>query len=435
MPTPKLSPTRRFSRILILTLTFAAVTLSLSSISRAQTETVLYTFPGGDDGAVPDAGLLLGTAGNLYGTTGLGGSANFGTAFELSPASGGAWTATYLHVFGENETDGIGPGGPLIADRVGNLYGTAGRGGVANGGIIFELSRTKKGEWHEAILYSFPVYSAPSAGLVFDATGNLYGTGAAAQGEGSAFELSPLSGGGWGETVLYTFTGGMDGGFPFGFPMVFDSLGNLYGTAEIGGLSHGCPSYGEVGCGVVFELSPAAGGGWNETVLYTFTGGSDGGIPKSGVIIDSSGNLYGSATIGGNVTECKNSGGCGVIFKLTRAADGKWRETLIHQFTGGTDGSIPASPLILDSLGNIYGTTQYGGETTTHGCGPNGCGLVFKFSPVSGGWRETVLHAFGPPPDGAYTASGVILDQSGNLYGTTPAGGADGLGIVFEIVP
>jgi uncharacterized repeat protein (TIGR03803 family) len=379
---------------------------------------------------------LLDAAGNFYGTTISGGSANLGTAFELSPASGGGWTATYLHVFGLDGTDGEDPNAPLIADRIGNLYGTTGRGGATNGGTVFELSPGKGGKWDETTLYSFSAYSGSSASLVFDATGNLYGTaGGGAPAQGSAFELSPVSGGGWSQTLLYSFTGGTDGGVPFRSPLVFDSVGNLYGTTEIGGLSKGCPSHGEVGCGVVFELSPAAGGGWNETVLHTFTGGADGSIPYSGVIIDSAGNLYGSATSGGNVTTCKNAGGCGVIFKLTREAGGKWRETIIHEFTGAADGSIPASPLLLDSLGNIYGTTQYGGETTTHGCGPNGCGVVFKFSPVSGGWRETVLHAFGPRPDGSVPEAGLIFGPSGNLYGTTPGGGTDGLGIVFEIVP
>jgi uncharacterized repeat protein (TIGR03803 family) len=201
---------------------------------------VLHTFTGGSDGSFPEAGLIFDSAGNLYGTTEIGGTYNAGTAFKLSPASGGGYTEMVLHSF---------------------TYGSDG--------------------------------AVPTAGLIFDSAGNLYGTtsygGNPTSNSGAVFELSPASGGGYTETVLHNFTGGSDGGNPYA-SLVLDSAGNLYGTAEGGGTSNN---------GTVFKMSPASGGGYTETVLYSFTGGSDGQSPEGGLIFDSAGNLYGTTNTGG----------------------------------------------------------------------------------------------------------------------------------------
>jgi uncharacterized repeat protein (TIGR03803 family) len=207
--------------------------------------------------------------------------------------------------------------------------------------------------------------------------------------------------------------------------LIADTAGNLYGNTTYGGDGGSCSHFG--GCGVVFKLSPDG----TETVLHTFTGGSDGANPIAGLIADRAGNLYGTTFFGGGRGSCYR--GCGVVFKLS--PDGA--ETVLHTFTGGSDGSSPEAPLIADSAGNLYGTTDYGGGICS---GPfAGCGVVFKLSPDG---VETVLHTFTGGRDGADPSAGLIADRAGNLYGTTFFGGGrgscyggTGCGVVFKLSP
>jgi len=334
------------------------------------TEKVLYSFKNnGRDGKSPQAALVFDAHGNLYGTTYTGGLYLGGTVFELSPEENGSWTETVLHTFGSGH-DGASPCAALIFDTHGNLYGTTFGGGENQGGTVFELS-LRDGSWTETVLYSFQDSddgnpddgSSPNGGLIFDAAGNLYGTtytgGAYGIHQyGTVFELTPKHGGGWTEKVLHSFGSGTDGQNPSA-SLVFDTHGNLYGTTYAGG------AYQD---GTVFKLSPRQGGGWTETVLHNFdfVGGlSDGLGPYSNLILDVAGNLYGTTSEGGN-SSCNSRRGCGTVFELS-PRDGGWTETVLHRFGvylgDGQygDGQFPFGGLILDSHGNLYGTTQHGG--------------------------------------------------------------------------
>jgi len=399
---------------------------SLGSSCWASTETVLYRFGvtiTGDGKGVP-AGLVADSSGNFYGVTQYGGNNGNGTVFELSPGTGGTWNETILHSFGSG-TDGSQPVGGLILDSSGNLYGTTTLGCSSNNGTVFELSRSG-GSWTETVLYSFAGGSDgsfPLSSLNMHTSSTLYGTTAlggnsndcAGNGCGTVYKLT-LSGGSWTETVLhafnggdgsyiagavvfdsssnlygtagqgtsyhfgtvykldtsgtlttlYTFTGGSDGGGPFG-NLVWDLSGNLYGTTEYGGVAGGSSGHG-----TVFELS-FSGGTWTESVLYSFAT-SAAGYPVAGLVFDSSGNLYGTTT---------GNGSAGIVFKLAPGL-GSWTETTLHTFGANlSDGKDAESTLIFDSSGNLYGTTFLGGATTT--CmvsGPgSGCGVVFKVTP------------------------------------------------------
>jgi len=255
--------------------------------------------------------------------------------------------------------------------------------------------------------------------VIRDSAGNLYGTtvtgGIAVYGTVLKLDTSGK------KTILYEFKGGTDGEQPHG-NLVLDANGNLYGTAEYGGnLSFSCGGY--PGCGVVFKLDPSG----NETALYSFTGGSDGGEPLAGLAIDKVGNLYGT-TAGGGIPGCNYfTQGCGVVFKL----DTSGKETVLHTFGGGSDGGASNSPVILDASGNLYGLTT--------GINANG-GTVFK---VDSSGNETVLHAFTGSPDGEQPYGTLVLDKNGNVYGTTYGGGIfdpnacnyGGCGVVFKVTP
>jgi len=393
---------------------------------------VLYAFTGGTDGGELYGGLIFDQAGNLYSTTHDGGipTYGYGTAFSLTPNPNGTWTETVLHDFQEPhyvDTDGLNPQAGLISDSAGNLYGTTYYGGAPYfAGTVFELTPDGNGQFTETIIHAFDGKHGgyPQASLIFDSAGNLYGTTGGVEGYcGTVFKLSPGPDGQWTETVLHDFGKPLlkpNGGCHLAGNLVFDSAGNLYSTTWIGGAN--------INFGCVFKLTPQPKGEWKETVIHSFgvTGGS---VPVSGLIIDAEGNLYGTNSGGGNES-CEF--GCGNVFKLTPGAHGKWTETVLNSFNG-LDGASPYASLILDSAGNLYGTTAWGGNASCNG----GCGVIFKLVPGENGqWTETVLHYF-DGLDGWSPWSNLIFDAAGNLYGTTLAGGAANLccGVAFELTP
>lgn len=229
------------------------------------------------------------------------------------------------------------------------------------------------------------------------------------------FKLSP-TGSSWSETVLYEFAGGVAGRNPYR-GLVIDAAGNLFGVVPIGGT--GCSPNG---CGLVFELSPGAGGVWTETVVYQFNGGLDGDGPSSDLTMDAAGNLYGTTDNGGGSSTCLS--GCGTAFELVRGSGGLWTEQIMYRFTGGAiDGSTPSSgALALDSAGNLYGTAVGGGA--------HGLGTLFKLSPKTGGGWTAVFRSING--ESLAYPTGVILGPSGNLFGTFIDGGPKSNGSVFE---
>ncbi len=414
-----------------------ALTVALIQSSQAQTpatgggwtEKVLHSFnPNGVDGLASWAGLIFDAAGNLYGTTGGGGTDNGGTVFELTPspnAVGGGWTVKILYSFKFNGEDGVGPLAGLTFDAAGNLYGTNAYRGPSDGGTVFELTPSPNavgGRWTEKVLHSFGSGTdgaGPHASMIFDAAGNLYGTtqGGGTYSWGTVFELTPTEGGNWTEKVLYSFNpSGGDGYYPFA-SLIFDAAGNLYGTTGGGGAS---------GDGTVFELTPTVVGNWTEKVLHSFNF-TDGADPLAALIFDAAGNLYGTTFYGGTYNE-------GTVFKLTPTAGGGWTEEVLHSFGNGMGASNPYAGLIFDAAGNLYGTTVNGGIYTSCTYGTYGCGTVFKLTPSGGGWTEEVLHSFGNGTDASNPYASLTFDAAGNLYGTTVYGGTYGYGTVFEII-
>jgi len=259
------------------------------------TETVLHNFNGnGEDGAYPVASLILDASGNLYGTTSEYGVFGLGTVFELTPTAGGGWTETVLLSF--NDHGGAYPAASLILDASGNLYGTTYEGGAFGVGTAFELTPQTGGGWKEKVLHDFNNNGKdgyyPEAGLIFDATGNLYGTtyGGGADNVGAVFRLTRKASGGWAEKILHDFNdNGKDGAYPAA-GLIVDASGNLYGT------TYG----GAFGLGTAFELTPKAGGGWTEKILHRFNdNGKDGNHPQASLVFDASGNLYGTTYDGG----------------------------------------------------------------------------------------------------------------------------------------
>lgn len=430
------------SGILSAALAVAAVTFSLAVSSQAQTESIIFSFPGGYAGLNPGGPTLLDSAGNLYGTASQGGAC-CGTVFRVSPTSTG-WTETVLRSFSNGTYGGnVSPG--VIMDGAGNLYGTTGNGGdlsvscqAPGCGLVFELSPTASGQWKEGVLHKF-TYGAdgafPSGDLTMDAAGNLYGTtqiggnltactSGFGNGCGVAFKLTHTASG-WRYFVLRQFQGN-NGKFPNG-GLVMDAAGNLYGTTQAGGSN---------AQGVVFELTPTASGQWNEKVLLNFT---TEGTPTVGLVIDASGNLYGTTGYFGG--GCPQHGSCGTVFELSPSGS-TWTETILHTFAGENTGDGAYPRYLTLAGGNIYGTTGFGGGSQTDTCVLNGgCGVVFELTPSSGGWNESVLNSFNAGTDGWNPSSGVAVDASGNIFGTTWIGGTttsscpSGCGTVFEIKP
>ena len=418
-------------------------------------ENVLYTFSGGSDGAYPYAAVVF-YQGNLYGTTTHGGNTSgsncsaiggCGVVFELSPPSGGSgpWTENVLYTF-DGGADGSVPYGGLIFDSSGNLYGTASGGGQLSGGIqgfgvVFELSPPSGGgfPWTETVLYTFTGANdgdTPLGGVIFDSKGNLYGTTAFGgyYANGVVFQLTPNGGSfPWNQTVIYPFTGKGDGGFPYA-GVTFDSmLTNLYGTTSIGGDISGANCKSTRGCGVVFELSPPVSGTeWTENLPYVFTGGSDGGYPEASVVFDTKGNLYSTTVQGGDLSgsNCSATSGCGVVFELTPSGSYPWNETEPYTFQGGSDGGFPYAGVLLDSLGDIFGTASAGGQLTGSNCsGAFGCGVVYELmaQPATGVTITPSSLKFGNQiVDTTSPAKSVTLTNNGpgklNITSITPSG-------------
>ena len=306
----------------------------------------LYRF--GGTGGGPYADLILDQAGNLYGTTRDGGTDGYGTVFKLTRNDAGSWSERVLHSF-TNGPDGSNPVGGVISDAAGNLYGTASAGGSSASGVVYEL-KPSNGGWTETVLHTFGPGrdgSGPFAGLIFDSSSNLYGTTVygGASGDGVVYELHANGL----ETVLHSFISGPDGANPYA-GLTGDASGNLYGTTYFGGPSN---------AGVVYKVNLATK---HETVLYIFSG-ANGANPESGVIIDSAGNMYGTTVNGG-------AANAGEVYELNPIG----QETLLHSFTGGTDGANPVAALIRDSAGNLYGTASNGGNSLT--------GVVFALDPA-----------------------------------------------------
>jgi len=398
------------------------VLFSLSSIPALSAEDILYAFQGGDDGLGPVGRLIMDSAGDLYGITNGGGGGTgceggfgCGTIFKLAPD--GTESVKYAFAGG---SDGAGPDGGLIADGVGDFYGTTSGGGNANDGTVFEFSAGGA----ESILYAFKGGTSdgiePAGGLALDKKGNLYGTTVfggngtpcGSAGCGTVFKVTP----GGSESVLHAFQGGSDGAEPGG-GVIRDANGNLYGTTGGGGNTDNiCPP---IGCGTVFKIAPDG----TESVLYAFQAGNDGVAPAAGLVMDAAGNLYGTTGYGGNGVNCPNGpSGCGTVFKL--AQDGS--ETVLYAFKGGSDGQLPDSVLIMDKAGNLYGTTFLGGS---NGCKRDGggCGTVFKVAPDG---TETILQVLG----GLHGSRprGSLLMTNGYLYGTA-GGGSFNDGVVFKM--
>jgi len=392
--------------VLILAVVLAVL---LALPARAQTETVLYNFTGGSDGANPQSRLTFDAAGNLYGTTLLGGIGTIdnnlgnGVVFELSPNGGGGWNETVLHAFdgGLNVgPDGANPSGPVIFDSAGNLYGVTLYGGTdyyyCSYGTIFELSPAQP-TWTDTTLFSQSCTqwdgAAPSYGVIMDRAGNLYGT---TTDGGSVFELS-ISPAGWTEQTIY-------GVSPSG-GLTMDPFGNMYGVTG----------------STVYELSPFGNGGWNPTVIFTFAGPpNDGGNASGTLVFDQAGNLYGTTSQGGT----KNKG---TVYELTPGENGAWTEQILYSFELGKGGNTPVAGVALDATGNIYGTAALGGSKY------KGQGTVFELAALGNStYKYTVLWTFNGK-DGANPYCSLILDSAGDLYGTANTGGTNNAGVVYEI--
>ena len=432
-------PARPTSTIAILCAAAFLVVLASTTAQAQYTQSVLYNFcphSGCMDGGNPTGTPILDAHGNIYGVASIGGANNEGAVYELTQ-SGGTWGESVLYSFCPQSgcLDGKEPYYPLVFDSQGNLYGTTLSGGSSNGGVVYELSPPPggNGPWTETVLYNICLVTCPDGeqfigGLAIDSHGNLYGAaeqGGSNHNTGLIFELSPGGGGSWTYTVLYNFcslTNCADGSSPQG-GLIFDAHGNLYGTTTSGGANQG---------GTVYELS-ANGGGWSETVLYSFcatSGCPDGNDPQDSLVMDPQGHLYGGAVGGG-------ANAYGGIFELTPAGGGSWTEQVLVSFCPGPSCANGYGPkgVAADPRGNIFGDTAFGGNN-----GANR-GTVFELSPGSGGqWTFNVIYTFCPQENcsnngGGEPLTGVVLDGLGNVYGTTGAGGLYSEGAVYELAP
>jgi|HubBroStandDraft_6_1064221.scaffolds.fasta_scaffold07588_4 uncharacterized repeat protein (TIGR03803 family) len=386
-------------------MTLAAL-LVLATLAQAQTFTTLYSFTGGADGNLPEAGVIQDAAGNLYGTTWWGGYQHdypfgYGVVYEVNSSG----TETVLHTFCTpsqcyvGNYDGMWPITAVVRDKAGNFYGTT-NGGV-DYGTVFKID--PKG--NETVLYNFYRGSGsagclPAQGLITDNSGNLFGTTSECgstgyPGSGTIFKMDSAGT----LTVLHTFVGS-DGAYPYYGHLAMDRNGVLYGVTAMGGAYN---------AGVLYKLTKDG----RFAVLHSFGGTSDGCYPWGTVAMDKTGNLYGT-------THSCGSHGYGTIWKVST----KRKETILHNFAGyPSDGCYPFASVAQDSKGALYGVTS--------GCGANNWGALYELS-ASG--KLTLLHSFSGT-DGEYPYGEVLLTAKGKLFGTTTSGGAYGYGTVWSYVP
>lgn len=422
----RLRPRGRFLRSI---LSLSIVLLALPAWT--QTYQVIHVFTD-QDNLYAGSVITQDAAGNLYGASWYSEHKchgdTCGAIYKVTPTG----TLTLLHEF-KGSPDGEYPVG-LVADETGTLYGTTTHGGTStfqncNGhdgcGTLFEMTSSGK----ETILHSFS--APPTDGIeplsgVIVSNGSLYGTtyfggtgNAGFPGDGTIYEFADGI-----ETVLYNFTDGPQGGFPGADPLLLN--GTLYGTTVFGGTGPCETTYG-YGCGTVFEFERAktVRGGTGEHTLYEFQGGADGGFPAASLIADNEGNLYGTTVLGGDLN-CNISGpppGCGVAFKLTQSG----QETVLHTFTGGSDGAWPSYALVMDAAGNLYGTAYFGGDLNCEDEAGLGCGTIFKIDTAG---NFSVIHTF-EGEDGSLPVA-LILNGS-TLYGVAGYGGPDNRGVVYGL--
>jgi uncharacterized repeat protein (TIGR03803 family) len=389
--------------------------IALSLVTAAATTTdVIFSFEE-DDGEYADTDLETDSAGNIYGTTVLGGEHGSGTVFQLSPTPNG-WQHTVLYNF-TGGADGGEPYKGVTIDQRGNLYGTAvtgGSGSCEGGcGVAYKLSKSG-GTWHQTVIHAFTGGddgSGPGARVTVDRSGNVYGmtpTGGTYS-AGTIYKIHPRARS-WDFQVIHTFTGGADGATGSAGRMLLGRDG-LYGAATVGG---------KYGNGVVFQLRPTAVGEWDFRVLYPFHGQPDGSFPYGALLRAPSGKIYGTTYYGGE-------NGVGAVYELSPQLVGEWDGRVIYSFQTENDGNSPISNLVRDSAGNLYGTTSEGGL---------GSGIIFKLSPIGGGqWTESVVHPFAGPPDGGFSYNGMVPDRFGSFYGATVHGGTDDDGCVYKFTP
>ena len=391
----------------------------------AQSSPVIYSFTGStSDGANPHRAVVIASNGTLYGTTVYGGSSNDGTVYKVTPG-GGSWTGSLLHSFTGSTSDGSEPDGDLLLSGT-SLYGTTSLGGSSSDGTVFQ-DKNNMGTWTETVLYNFTGGGSdgngPFAGVIANSS-VLYGTTfyGGTSGNGAIYSLTP-SGSSWTEAVLYSFTGTSGDGANPHAALVYAGSNTYYGTTYYGGT---------YGYGTVYELQ-YSGSSWTETPLYSFTGGSDGSNPHSALIIDSSGALYGTTVLGGAHSK-------GTVYKLTPGGGGSRAESVLYSFgASGSDGAIPRAGVVFGSSQTVlYGAaTEGGGSANCTG----GCGTVYELSYSGGSWSETILYSFtgSANSDGADPYSDIIY-SGGWIYGTTYNGGTSanctgGCGTVYALQP
>jgi hypothetical protein len=344
--------------------------------------------------------------------------------YELTPQSNGIWNEVLLHSFA-GLSGGANPWGALVFDGSGNLFGTAPVTDATVG--VFELSPGSDG-WAFSALYD----KSSGPGLLMDNAGNLYGAMGPGQYKyyGAIGELSPGSDG-WTYTALYSFCSQFcPDGFSPPTPPIWDGKGNMFGTTIEGGIRQS-PCWTTEGCGVIYEMTPNGDGTWTYNVIHRFASlKDDGQSPYSGLVMDGAGNFYGATWFGGS--HQTGGYGNGTVFKLAYTG-GQWKETVLYDFPDCGHGCRVEGTLALDKKGNLYGTASGG---TDNFCGNYVCGVVFKLSPQKNGkWKYRVLHELTAAGGGLQPFFGVIVDDKGNLFGVTSQFGKYGAGTAFEITP
>jgi len=381
---------------------------------KASTTEVIYSFLGDDDGEYADTDLAIDGAGNLYGTTVLGGRFGSGTVFKLAPVAG-SWVHSVVYSF-TSGADGAEPYKGVTVDAAGNLYGTAvagGSGSCEGGcGVAYKLTNSG-GVWTQTVLHAFSGGSdgsGPGSRLTIDGKGDVYGMApiGGAYGAGTIYQLHQARNGSWRFRVIHDFTGGVDGSNGSAGQMISRG-GHLYGAATTGG------AYGS---GTVFQLTPTPAGKWDFQVIYSFQGQPDAGFPYGGLLFDSAGNLYGTTYYDG-------ANDLGSVYQLTPSVSGEWTEKVIYSFKSAGDGNSSISNLVLDAAGNLYGTTSEGGY---------GSGTIFGLT-HGRGWIESLQHLFSGPPDGAFPYAGMVPGLAGEFYGATVHGGAGDDGAIYKFTP